>query len=385
MKRIIFIVITVLIALNALGQNRPTMHAIIFADTYDDKIGIGADISKAKFSGFLLAIAGEIDYEDDIKYCTGDKCCKATLMNVLDSFHCDTADIVIFCYLGHGVRSVADTSIFPQMCLHEKYEKDFVPLEYVKTRLASCGARVTLVIGDCCNAYSENVKSKEPKDIEAADATMLPGAATNLIDQLFVKFTGVVTMCATKPGTFGWCNRTTGMYFNNALIQAIQYPSINNIIRNRPWTSVMNIVMMNLAGQTFYDINDPLRKPYKMEPRYKIEKRYKPTTSKPKQHVNKEPTLQRSLSAVANRNKHHIERTRLIPNIEQSYFASNAIVRTVSQENIAYGTPYAIDDYLNHLAQSENIINVVVCESKRDSSGKIIYMEVHEYYSELKK
>lgn len=386
MKRIVLIISTLLISFCAIAQNRPTMHAIIFADTYDDKIGPGADISKTKFGDLLYAISASIDYDDDFEYYTGDACRKATLMNVLDKFHCDTADIVVFCYLGHGGRSLDDTSMFPQMCLHERYEKDFVPLEYVKNRLAVHGARVTLVIGDCCNSYNEYIR---PKTIEVAGASMLPGASTNLINQLFVKFTGVVTMCASKPGTFGWCNSVTGMYFNNELIRAIESPSINNLIPDRPWSSVMNMVMKNLAGQTFYDRNDVQRTPYKMEPRYRIEPRYQ--TKNPKKHkpdnggIVKEPTLQNELSAISNSKKHGIERMRLITKIQDSYFASDAIVRTVSQENIAYGTPYTIEEYLNHLAHSKNIVNVVVRKINRDASNKINYMEIHEYYSELKK
>lgn len=380
MKRIVLLISILLMSFCAIGQNRPRMHAIIFADTYDDKIGPGTDISKTKFGDLLYEIAASINYDDDFEYYTGDACRKATLMNVLDKFHCDTADIVVFCYLGHGGRSLDDTSMFPQMCLHERYQKDFVPLEYVKNRLAVHGARVTWVIGDCCNSYSENIR---PKPIEVAGATILPGAATNLIDQLFVKFTGVVTMCASKPGTFGWCNSVTGMYFNNELIRAIESPSINNLIPDRPWSSVMNVVMKNLAGHTFYDKDDVQRTPYKMEPRYKIEprRRSKHGGEKPPKAI--QSNLQKDIMTLANRNLHSIERMRMIPQVIQTHFSDDAVIRTVSKSgNLAYGAPYTPDQYLGKLSRSESIISVVVRKVKTDAMGKVQYLEVHETYKE---
>ena len=380
MKKILLLISTLVITFSAVCQNGPTLHGIIFADTYDDKIGPGTDVSKTKFGDLLYGIAGQIDYEDNFVFYTGDQCRKATLMDVLDSFKCDTADIVVFCYMGHGGRSEADTSLFPQMCLHEKYQKDYVPLEYVKERLAAHGARVTWVVGDCCNSYDESI---EPKT-SPAGPTMLPGAATNLTEQLFKKFTGVVTMCASKPGTFGWSNNVTGMYFNNALIGAIENANLNSLIPGQPWQSVMNTVMKSLAGQTFYDKEDPTRTPYKMEPRYRIEPRRK-TQKKPPVISPKDPTLQRALSDLSNRNKHGIERMRMVEQIEQLYFSEDAKVRTVSRENIAYGDLYTIDNYLNRLSHADNIINVIVRTVRKDELERITYMEVHEIFTDLKK
>ena len=377
MKRIIFLVIAIATALSSWSQNKPTLHAIIFADTYDDKIGAGAYVSKTQFGDLLVAIADSINYDYEFYWGLGDACRKATLIETLDNFHCDTADIVVFCYLGHGVRSINDTSIFPQMCLHEKDQKDFVPLEYVKKRLAEHGARVTLVIGDCCNSYSEFT---EPKT-EAAGATKLPGAATNLINQLFTQFTGVVTMCASKPGSFGWCNSVTGMYFNNELIRAIQSPNINSIIPNRPWSSVMNMVMKSLSGHIFYKMNDPLKTPYKMEPRYRIEPRKKPTPIPyPKPDAS---NLQKELNKLTNNSQHTITRMHMIPDIMKNNFSENAIIRTVSKSGkFAYGEPYSAKKYLEKLSKSESIIAVIIRKEKRDSLGKITYLEVHEMYKE---
>lgn len=379
MKKLVLLISTLILSFGAICQNRPTLHGIIFADTYDDKIGPGTDVSKTKFGDFLYEIAGQIDYEDDFVFYPGDQCRKATLMNVLDNFSCDTSDIVVFCYMGHGGRSEADTSLFPQMCLHEKYQKDYVPLEYVKERLAAHGARVTWVIGDCCNSYDEFI---EPKTYPAGP-TMLPGAATNLANQLFIEFTGVVTMCASKPGTFGWSNNVTGMYFNNALIGAIENANLNSLIPGQPWQSVMNTVMKSLAGHTFYDKEDPTRTPYKMEPRYRIEPRRH--NQKPPVGPKPDQTVQRALSDLSNRNKHGIERMRMVEHIQQSYFAANAMVRTVSKDNIAYGDFYAIEKYLYRLSRAENIINVIVRTVRKDDAEKITYIEVHEIYTELKK
>ena len=376
MKRSILFLLSILVSMHVVGQSRPTLHAKIFADTYDDKIGSGAEVSKQRFDYFLSTIANEINYEYDGIFYAGRDCSRQSLEKALNDFSCDTSDIVVFCYLGHGGRSFNDTSIFPQMCLHEKSQKDFVPLESVTKKLASHGARLTLVIGDCCNSYGEYIT---PKPIPQPGATMLPGATISLIDQLFLNTTGTITMCASKPGTYGWTNSMTGMYFNNALITAIKSVGLNSIRPGQPWQTVMDAVMKDLAA-------NPIMKDgqsYTMEPKYRIEPRNVKKGGGVRPPL--PSTLQRDLSAISNRHTHPVERTRLISPILESYFTGDGVVRTVSDDGIAYGSIYTFRQYLGRIARSENIVNILVRNAKYDTNGKITYLEVHEVYSELKK
>ena len=335
-----------------------------------------------KFDWFLSTVSNEIDYEYDNMFYSGKDCSRMKLEEVLSDFVCDTSDIVVFCYFGHGGRSTDDTSLFPQMCLHEKYQKDFVPLEKAKNILAKQGARLTWVIGDCCNSYSEYI---QPKDVSAAPSeTRLPGASISLIAQLFRNTTGIVTMCASKPGTYGWSNNAYGMYFNNALIKAINSASINSIIPNQPWQSVMSIVQKDLYAQTFYDREDLTHTPHKMVPQYRIEPRMVKKGSGVKPPKMLPQTMQRDLSAIANRNAHPIERTRLISGFIQNHLSGEGVVRTISEDGVPYGSIYTFRNYLGRIARAENIVNVIIRNVKMDEAGKVTYMEVHEIFTELK-
>lgn len=378
-KRILLWV--VLLAANwvAVAQPHPTLRVRIYADTYDESIGPGVDISKTRFGDFMLEVAGAIGYDEDIQFRTGDECRKATLMKDLEAFKCDTSDIIVFCYMGHGGRSLDDTSLFPQMCLHERYSNDFVPVEKVKNMLAKHGARLTWVIGDCCNSYSEFIR---PKDVSAAGDTRLPGATVSLIEQLFKNTTGVVTMCASKPGTYGWSNNGLGMYFNNELIRTIKRADLNSIIPGQPWQSVMSIVQKNLYVHDFVDKKDPLGTVHKMEPRYRIEPRRH--VVKPRVEVKENPTLQSDLSKLASNSRHSIERMRMVPDIKQKHFATDAIVRTVNRDGtISIGAPRSVDEYLTRLTQSNSILNVIVRKSMTNEAGKVTYLEVHEIHKEI--
>lgn len=376
MKRIPIVFIFLFMAFNAFCQNKPTFYALIFADTYDEKIGSGAEISKQKFDFFLKTIANDINYEYDALLLAGRDCSKESLEQCLNDFTCDTNDIVVFCYLGHGGRSPEDTSLFPQMCLHESSSSNYVPLERVKNELAKHGAKLTIVIGDCCNSYGENIK---PKPIPQEGPTMLPGATVNLIDQLFKQTSGVVIMCASKPGTYGWTNSVTGMYFNNALMEAIKSANLNSIIPGQPWQSVMNIVMKDLTTNPIVMDGQS----YIMEPRYRMESK----RARKGLVIKKSPlpsTLQRDLSAIANRNTHPIERTRMVPDILQKYFVGEGVVRTVSEDGVAYGSIFTFQDYLKRVARSESIVNIIVRNMKTDANGKITYIEVNEVFTKLK-
>ena len=379
MKKFIFIFIALIFTLNIDAQERPAMHAIVFADTDDGKIGKGEAVSLDEFKDFLQTVCNTINHEliiDPYLY-TGTICRSKELIDLLDEFECDTNDIVVFCYLGHGTRSHQDTSVFPQMCLHEQSQSKYVPLIDVSKSLAQHRAKLTVVIGDCCNYPGEFVLPKVSKDQPAA-ATKIPSATISLFKELFTNTTGVITMCATKPGTYGWSNSATGSYFLNSLMQTIEETPINSIKPGNPWESIMDIVMKDLWQYNFKDKNNP-SKTHKMSPCYRIEPRKKKT--KPNgiipPRVN---NLQQLISDVANANLQDSERSERKKQVLLE-LTPNSLIRTVSSDgSVAFNRPYKAEAYLDRIIKLRDIININIKNIHRDNSGKITLLEVHEVY-----
>lgn len=372
-RKVLLSVVLLLFSFCASAQEVKTLRAIIVANTQDEKIGEAAQISMNKFEGLLYEIQYTLGCGIDVKKCFGADCSRAGLDNALAKFVCDTDDVVIFCYLGHGTRSPEDTSMFPQMCLGERSQSRYMPLESVKNQLAKKGARLTVVIGDCCNTFSENVK---PKEIESA-SSYLRGASMSLLEELFAQSTGVITMCASKKGTYGWCNNRTGMYFNNALIEAIDNVQVNSVIPGNPWRSMMNTVQMMFKDRAFTDKDDPLRKEYKMMPQYRIEPRRVPIIPPIPPTYN---TFQKAIIGLLQSNDSYYEKIEKTEALISRWFSNDAKVQVVGRTGVPFGEREDVDRYIRKLLNSPNLVNIVTRNEKKDSAGKITYMEVHEIY-----
>ena len=109
MKKVIIVFALLLASAQLVAQDRPTMHAIIFADTDDKSIGKGEAISLDKFTDMLRTVCNTINYSFLPDIYKGANCRSSELQDCLKEFNCDTNDIVVFCYLGHGTRSAMDT------------------------------------------------------------------------------------------------------------------------------------------------------------------------------------------------------------------------------------------------------------------------------------
>lgn len=384
MKKVIIVFALLLASAQLVAQDRPTMHAIIFADTDDKSIGKGEAISLDKFTDMLRTVCNTINYSFLPDIYKGANCRSSELQDCLKEFNCDTNDIVVFCYLGHGTRSAMDTSVFPQMCLHESNQSDFIPLINVTKSLATHRAHLTVVIGDCCNVTGEYVMPKE-NIIAPAARTNLRTASISLISDLFVNTSGVITMCATKPETFGWSNQETGSYFLNSFIQAIEDTPINSIRPGNPWGSVMDIVMKDLWTKEFFLRNNPTKK-YKMTPCYRIEPRYSSRRGNGNGRIirnpDKEEKLRQAISDIANIKLPETTRKIHMQDVLME-FAPNARVRTVSADGkMAFNMTYTAMEYLQRIILSKDIINVNIKNVNRNELGKITLLEIHEIYSE---
>lgn len=351
------------------------------ASTNDTTIGEAAKKSCSKFTTFLHTVAQKTGYDWDETTLKGYDCKRDNLMEILDNFQCDTSDIVVFCYFGHGVRSEQDKSEFPQMCFYEEPQSKYLPVEYVKNRLAKFGARITWVIGDCCNSYSEYVQPKDLDDEPLAMALSY-GAATNIYPKLFNEFTGVITMCASKKGTYGWSRNDLGMLFNDALINTINHFSINSLIPGQPWQSVMHNVQnyfMNrpiqtrkYPGKTFYMIPQ-----YLIEPRINLKDGKRDNKDRVKGKAIADRTVEAAIAQLYDGKVNWLERAQYVDPILHKHFAPNALYRKLTPS----GTPYAggkVREYLEDLSRSKNIANIIVLNVKKDNEGKISYMDVIE-------
>ena len=155
MKRILFIivVITTIICPSIEADTPVKIHAIVFCNTNDPKIGESCENDQKRFVEELGIIQDALDCDVDwMNVYTGKECNKPNLEKALSNLSCNSNDVIFFYYSGHGVHAKSDVAEgwLPQMCLiYESYDQDkFVPVTDVMKALESKPARLKLIMTD---------------------------------------------------------------------------------------------------------------------------------------------------------------------------------------------------------------------------------------------
>lgn len=381
MKKKVLILSTLL--LTCISLNAQKIHFICFADTNDPKIGAGVKQNVNLMTYFVMQLATGLSLENDIEpliIMQGNDCNSKNLHSVIEGFQCASEDIVIFSYLGHGARSTQDQSEFPQMCLGSSNQSQFVPLEYVKDALSQKGPKFLLVLGDCCNNYSDAVLPKS-NTLVTAGPTRLSYSSSEALKSLFTKTTGYVISSGCKKGEYSWVNSYEGGFFTNGLLRGLD----EYIESSRPsytWNELLNGVRnwvvqfsrIALAGQGGY-IQTPI---------YLVNSEPNPKPKGGGGHSNStSKDIRTALISICNQSSNAIERLNKCENTLSSYFASNdCIIDVVGLDQKTIVDHLSASDYLLRLATVNDLANFNIVDQQKNSFGKITYLKVHEIYRE---
>ena len=377
MKKLILSFILLLMSASAIYAQSGELKVLLFADTYDERIGNGERVSVQKFKAFMEQVHAITDMPmaENYKVYDGYDCNPDTLKAVVKRFRCSKEDVVVFCYLGHGIRSEKDSSIFPQMCLAAKYEKDYVPLEWVKHQLADKGPRLCVIIGDCCNSYGDWVTDKDYTAL-GSGSTALASSQINAISKLFNE-SGGVTVCASQPGEQGWSHPEKGSEFLNTFMSTVRGMPTNKIGQENIWRAVLGQVYTTLSNARIYGKDHQY---HSMHPQYRIEKRRTGIVTPPPtprvEHANDLETAMKQLSQVQ-----YSQRDRMVEDVMNRYFDRNAWVRVVGQNGTLMRKVKAAE-YLSGLYTKTRLFKVVVRSRETDANNRITTLTVHEMYME---
>lgn len=192
------------------------LHPIVFCNTDDQKIGESCANDQKRFVNEVSTIADALGLEVDwADVYTGESCNKPNLENAISNLNCVGNDIIFFYYSGHGVHAASDPADgwLPQMCLnYESYDQDkFVPVRHVRDLLAKKGARLTLILTDCCNNEANWVSAKSllASDGKAARTTDID---INSLKKLFIDSKGTVIATSSKRGQLSLGPKDGGLF-----------------------------------------------------------------------------------------------------------------------------------------------------------------------------
>lgn len=379
MKRLIISIAAFCLVVCA--SNAQKIHFICFADTNDPKIGSGVKQNVNLMTCFVMQLAAGLNMENDIEpliVMQGNDCNNRNLHSVIQGFQCSSEDIVIFSYFGHGGRGVNDQSDFPQMCLGSNNQSEFVPLEFVKDALSQKGPKFLIVLGDCCNSYSEYILPKT-NTLVTAGPTMLSLRTTNALKKMFMDNYGSVISSGCKKGEYSWVNSIEGGFFTNGLLKGLdEYVNTSNasytweeLLTNvQGW--VVNYSRLALANHGGY-IQTPI---------FAVDHNPNPKgVSRP--DSGKSVDLRTTLISICNKFTNASERLNRSEKALHSYFASEeSVIDVVGLDQRTIVEHTSASDYLLRLATVEHLANFNIVEQQKNPFGKITYLKIHEIYRE---
>ena len=384
MKKMLLTLLSVLVAVSSFAQEKsrqapPKFRTIVFCDTNDEKIGVGEQKNLLHFTDLCSQIAAGIDLMEVAESFVGNKCSKDYLMKWLKSFKCNSEDLVLFYYMGHGTRSVQDTSMFPQMCLGSNYDEDFVSLEYVKNAIMEKGPRFALIMADCCNNVGMYVTPKNPV-LGASGNTVMDGIVeSENLKRLFLEQSGCVIASGSRAGEYSWINtdptdtKRAG-FFTDAFIEELtEYTKAQR--SSCSWDELMRNVQGNVGS---INIQDRKGNIWKQHPVYRVE------TSKrdpiPDIDIPDLPTLKNELERIADDRNDPYERVKGVAEIEKTYFAKDAMVKIVGRDHATVVGFEPAHQYLSRISTASRLRKISILEQKMDRDGKVTQMTVHEFY-----
>lgn len=367
-----------LTSIQMLAQEMVKIYPIVFCNTNDENIGVSCQNDQKRFAqqlGIIETALGQECEVDQMNYYTGNECTKPNLERAISELNCTSNDVIFFYYSGHGVHAKADAvdGWLPQMCLNYKsYDQDkFVPVTWVRDHLANKGARLVIILTDCCNNDAEWVSVKGLIDKVEDNASVDNINVANL-RKLFFESKGIIVGTSSKRGQTSLGPKSGGLFsvaFWDEMYRVEQGEGTPN------WESLMNSTVRRTqdVAHRFNAEQDPVVK-------VNINGHNSPN---PNPNPNPNPVIisvnDRNLGDAFRNfvNSSRSQRISMIEGMKSRLFTSDAKVELVGM-NLTTTVGYrAIGEYLNDLSLNKNVkgINIV---SANKSNGKYNYIVISE-------
>jgi hypothetical protein len=374
-----------------------TIYWLIFIDTTTN-VGeidkLGHDVLHNHFVNEVNAALAPLGYSSKIFDYNGNRTNPENCKAIVETIQAESDDIIVFYYIGHGGRpDIKDVEYlkknpWPQMCMAQKDETKFIPLDWVNSQLNSKGARLTITIGMCCNSLSNISAKKAPSFAPNYGATYMSGNKLKQIQNLFLNYKGnLLTTSASPTQTSGCLSSDYGVVdaYTTILCQIFDKGlDGEKLVTWRDFlTTLGKEVDYWMEGEQtpIYDdsrlvaANAPApSQPQKPE----VTPVPQPT---PKQDNGWKNKLTDYFDALISPSLSFDDRRELEMKLGQM-FAPNALVRMMSQDSDFVVDKESAPVFLGRLATSSLLLKVVIVDGVFDNNEKITSLRVKEIYKQ---
>ncbi len=201
-----------------------TLHLVVIANTSIGDIGSGCAIDQQNLESEFRGISDALGISFKKYIVNGENFTKTNVLNTLSNLSVGSNDIVVCVYRGHGFRWSNQTETWPQLDIRTSSyirltESTTISLSDVYSKIVSKGARLNIILGDCCN-----------NDVGMSQVTnnnflvMQNNNNYNLakLKELFINSKGNMLSCAASPGEYSWVSSANGGFFTVSFLQALR-------------------------------------------------------------------------------------------------------------------------------------------------------------------
>ncbi len=211
-------------SVNVENNSGTTLHFIMTANTLIADIGTTVKIDVHNTLSEFGGISSALGMQFNPIVLSDQHFDKANLTTTLESLRPSPNDVVIFWYSGHGFRFDDQAEIFPQMDLrYNEYQPSgydkVMNINDVYNQIIQKGARLNIVVGDCCNSYI-GVKQKAGTSILASRSSV--NADINKLEKLFLESSGGIIAAGCDSGESSYGNNQDGGFYTSSFISALR-------------------------------------------------------------------------------------------------------------------------------------------------------------------
>jgi len=153
------------------NEKKTRLFLLLVANTNDKKIGKTCEIDLKNTLDTYKELTEFLEIQLVPKVVSGNEFSKVNVDKAINAMRPAPKDIVVFYYTGHGFSEMKDNYRFPYLDLRDKSYQDYggqytMNMEAIYQKIKMKGARLNLVISDCCNndpSQSQNITSEDPE------------------------------------------------------------------------------------------------------------------------------------------------------------------------------------------------------------------------------
>lgn len=355
------------------------LHVVVFCDTNDKNIGVNKESERKITMNEMQTIAcclEEFGYDSEFTEYYGNNCNKSNLMKVINNLSIGSEDVVFFYYGGHGTHALNnENDKFPQMCLGEDYQENFVPVTLVKNVIMKKNPRLAVILTGCCNKEQRGITIKSVV-AESENYTKEADLDKNALKKLFLESTGLVVMTSSKVGQYSYSGKEGGVFCLTFWI-AMEYVGKGKLMPD--WSNICEVVKQNVA-QIPINTNEGI---VHQEPYYEIisgkgtpqATNTNRTTHRTTTVNNNNSSLANSLNKLLDKSLSVDSRLQMVQGILAEHFIYGAKVRTLGRDMNTVVDYEDAEVFLRRIAMSPFIKQINIVD---ENGGQNTILTVHE-------